>query len=191
MKQLIITLLLSMAAWQAPLCSAQDYYDADIYHDNEVIDSLAPVVGEWKYGGPVVEMKGKNVVSKLGKPISKGKVKSQLKKALKKLGIANKRTRLELRNDGTWGLSLAGSPQLSGRYNYSPTTGMLRLDWHGLQLPLALTKKGKRLALSADTSRLLTAVQWIAQLVNNDALATLAYFARNYSHVAIGMEFKQ
>ncbi len=188
LKHLLLCLMLALAAGTGAAQLTQ--YD-DAYYRSSTIDSLMPVVGEWKYKGPIAEMKGKNVLSSLGKPISKGKVKKELKNAFKKTGIAHKKTRLRLRTDGTFGISFKGSPEITGTYTYSPRTGVLRLKWHSITLPLTLATKGKNLALSIDTSRMLTAVEWLATLTHNEGIAALAFLARNYSHVAVGLELKR
>ena len=62
----------------------------------------AAVAGSWHYAGPAVELAGRNVVSSLGKPIVKGKVKRSLKKIYRKLHLSGKQAALRLDAQGNY-----------------------------------------------------------------------------------------
>lgn len=188
---LAVLLLVGMTA------QAQDYVYDDLAA-SPAVDSLqavarrnAPVAGSWHYAGPAVELAGKNVVSSLGKPIVKGKVKRGLKKIYRKLHLSSKHAALRLDAQGNYALWVKGLGDVArGRYEYSPEQGLLTLYWHRLPLTCHV-KAGKRLGLTLETDHMLRLLQLASTIVHNKHLADLAVFARNYDHVNLGMELKR
>lgn len=189
-------LALALMLLAAVTAQAQDYVYDDLAA-SPAVDSLqavarrnAAVAGSWHYAGPAVELAGRNVVSSLGKPIVKGKVKKGLKKIYKKLHLSSKRTALRLDAQGNYALWMKGLGNVAqGRYVYSPEQGLLTLYWHRLPLTCHV-KAGKRLDLTLETDHMLQLLQLASTLVHNKHLAELAKFARNYDHVNLGIELK-
>lgn len=152
----------------------------------------AAVAGTWRYSGPAVKLAGANLAGKLGRPIARSKVKKPLKKALKKLGIAHKRTTLALRPDGTWAMELRGERAVTGTYSYDAATRHLKLRWHHLTLPLSVDLDRKnRLQLTIPAYSALQTITTLAAIIPNQSLRDLARLARLYTEVDLGLELKK
>ena len=190
-------LALALMLLAAVTAQAQDYVYDDLAA-SPAVDSLqavarrnAAVTGSWYYAGPAVELAGRNVVSSLGKPIVKGKVKRSLKKIYRKLHLSGKQAALRLDAQGNYALWVRGMGDVArGRYVYSPAQGLLTLYWHRLPVTCHV-KAGKRLGLTVETDHMLRLLQLASSIVHNRHLADLAALARNYNHVNLGVELKR
>lgn len=190
-------LALALLLLAAVTAQAQDYVYDDLAA-SPAVDSLqavarrnAAVAGSWHYAGPAVELAGRNVVSSLGKPIVKGKVKRSLKKIYRKLHLSGKQAALRLDAQGNYALWVRGMGDVArGRYVYSPAQGLLTLYWHRLPVTCHV-KAGKRLGLTIETDHMLRLLQLASSIVHNRHLADLAALARNYDHVNLGVELKR
>ena len=80
--------------------------------------------GQWTYSGPSVDVSGKNVLSGLGKPIAKSKLKKKLKNAFKKIGLDKARPQFAFNEDGTCALTYDNGA-LTG--TYQATSSMIRI----------------------------------------------------------------
>lgn len=151
----------------------------------------AAVAGRWQYDSPAVELAGTNLVSAAGKPIAKGKVRGKLKKMLKRLGIAHRRTTLTLNNGGTWVLELRGRQAVSGSYTFDPSTSRLNLLWHGIALTFSATVNNGKLRLIVSTDHALGMLQLLGKIIPNGNLRDLAKLASLYDHMDLGVTFKR
>ena len=190
-------LALALMLLAAVTAQAQDYVYDDLAA-SPAVDSLqavarrnAAVAGSLHCAGPAVELAGRNVVSSLGKPIVKGKVKRSLKKIYRKLHLSGKQAALRLDAQGNYALWVRGMGDVArGRYVYSPAQGLLTLYWHRLPVTCHV-KAGKRLGLTIETDHMLRLLQLASSIVHNRHLADLAALARNYDHVNLGVELKR
>ena len=147
--------------------------------------------GEWTYKGPSVDVSGRNVLSGLGKPIAKGKLKSKLKKAFKKIGLYKARPQFTFNVDGTCTISMLGV-RLKGTYNYNPSTEKITFKWHGVPLSANLKRDGKnKLHLTFDTDKLLSLFKLLSSVSDNSTLKALAFLTDHYDDVMVGFELKK
>lgn len=147
--------------------------------------------GEWTYKGPSVDVSGRNLLSGLGKPIAKGKLKSKLKKAYKTIGLYKVRPQFTFNVDGTCTISMLGA-RLKGTYNYNPSTEKITFKWHGVPLSANLKRDGKKkLHLTFDADKLLSLFKLLSSVSNSSTLKALSFLTDHYEDVMVGFELKK
>ena len=160
-------------------------------HADSLAAALKDIAGTWQYKSPAVEAKGKNVISRLGKPIAKSKIKKKLGKAFDKLKLKSVGAALELTDDGKCSVQLPGH-DFSGRYTYDASTSQITLFWHDIPIKARLARKGgKECQLLFDTDKVLAAFQLLSAFSHNPAVKMLATLANNYTDVMIGFSLKR
>ena len=150
----------------------------------------AALQGEWTYKGPSVDVSGRNLLSGLGKPIAKGKLKGKLKKAYKKIGLYKMRPQFTFNVDGTCSITMLGA-RLKGTYNYNPSTEKITFKWHGVPLSAKLKRDGKKLHITFDADKLLSLFKLLSRVSDSSTLKALAFLTDHYDDVMVGFELKK
>ena len=190
LKRLFLLTALMMAT--ATIAAQDNSHHTPLSNDSTsaLYNNNAPIAGTWRYSAPAVEFASANLLSSMGKPIAKGKVKKGLKKIYKKLKINNRRLALQIDPKGSYTLTLLGAKTVSGTYTYNPVCGILTLDFRGFKLPCHV-KTGKKMSITWESDHLLKTLHFISTFVHNKALQDLSTFSRNYDNVQLGIELKQ
>jgi len=163
--------------------------EEDIARETRLIN--AAIEGTWTYKCPSVDVSGRNLLSGLGKPIAKGKLKRKLDKAFKKIGLNKVRPQFSFSQDGTCAVSMLGAT-MRGTYNYNPSRGQITLKWHGVPLTARLKRDGKKkLHLTFDADKLLSLFKLLSRFSDNSALKALAFLTDHYDDVMVGFELKK
>ena len=162
--------------------------EADIEQETRQINRM--LSGEWVYNGPSVDVSGKNVLSGLGKPIAKSKLKKKLKNAFKKIGLNKARPQFSFDEDGNCAIKLLGM-SLKGTYNYNPSQEKITFKWHGVPLTARLKRSGKKAHLTFDADKLLKLFSLASKVSDNSALKALSFLMENYEDVMVGFEIKK
>ena len=163
--------------------------EQDIEKETRQINKL--LQGQWTYSGPSVDVSGKNVLSSLGKPIAKGKLKKKLKNAYKKIGLNKARPQFSFNEDGTCAIKLLGI-SMKGTYNYNPNQDKITLKWHGFPMTARLKRDGKKkLQLTFDADKLLKLFSLASKVSDSSALKALSFLLDNYDDVMVGFELKK
>jgi len=161
----------------------------DIEQETRQVNST--IQGHWHYGGPSVEVKGKNLLAGAGKAIAKSKVKKKLNKAYKKLGLHKAGPEVTLNQDGTCQLVLLGR-SMNGKYNYNPDTEKITFKWLGVPLSANLRRDGsKKLHLTFDADKLLWLLRVAGGITNSSTLKAVKLLTDNYEDVMMGFELKK
>lgn len=161
----------------------------DIARETYSINSA--ISGEWTYKGPSVDVKGKDLLSGLGKSIAKGKIKKKLKNAFKKIGLDKMRPRFSFDADGTCRVTLLGV-NLNGTYNYNPSQEKITFKWHGVPLTARLKRDGKKkLHLTFDADKLIYLFSLASKLSDSSTLKALSFLMDHYEEVMVGFELKK
>jgi len=161
----------------------------DIARETYSINSA--ISGEWTYKGPSVDVKGKDLLSGLGKSIAKGKIKKKLKNAFKKIGLDKMRPRFSFDPDGTCRVTLLGV-NLNGTYNYNPSQEKITFKWHGVPLTARLKRDGKKkLHLTFDADKLIYLFSLASKLSDSSTLKALSFLMDHYEEVMVGFELKK
>jgi len=154
-------------------------------------DLYSTLTGTWKYDGPSVALKGRNVLASVGKPIAKNKIKKKLDKALKKLKINKKSTTLTLNADHTYLFTVMGK-SLRGNYTLDPTGERLTLRWHSIPITGHLERDGnKKMQILFDTQKLLRALKLLTIFGSNSTLKALSFLTDYYEDINVGLSLKK
>ena len=163
--------------------------EEDIARETRQINSA--IKGEWTYKGPSVDVSGKNLLSGMGKPIAKSKLKKKLKQAFKKIGLDKARPRFTFTEDGTCTIHLLGM-NMNGKYNYNPSQEKITLTWHGVPLSARLKRDGKKkLHITFDADKLLKLFSLVSKVSDNSAIKALSFLMDHYEDVMVGFELKK
>ena len=163
--------------------------EQDIEQETRQINRL--LGGEWTYSGPSVDVSGKNVLSSLGKPIAKSKLKKKLKNAFKKIGLNKARPQFSFNEDGTCVIKMLGM-SLNGTYNYNPSQEKITFKWHGIPLSAKLKRDGKKkVHLTFDADKLLKLFSLVSRVSDISAIKALSFLMENYDDVMVGFELKK
>ena len=161
----------------------------DIARETRQINNA--IKGAWTYSGPSVDVSGKNVLSGLGKPIAKSKLKKKLKNAFKKIGLNKARPQFSFDEDGTCAITMLGV-SMNGTYNYNPSQEKITLKWHGIPLTARLKRDGKKkLHLTFDADKLLKLFSLVSKVSDSSALKALNTLLDNYNDIMVGFELKK
>ena len=161
----------------------------DIARETRQINST--IKGVWTYNGPSVDVSGKDILSSLGKPIAKGKLKKKLKNAYKKMGLNKVRPQFSFNEDGTCAIQLLGA-SMNGTYNYNPSQDKITFKWHGIPLNARLKRDGKKkVHITFDADKLLKLVSLASKVSDNSAIKALSFLMDHYDDVMVGFELKK
>ena len=173
---------------------AQDYVYDDLLGPDSLqwmLQNNAPVTGTYRFDGPVVEVVGTNIISKLGKPITKGKLKKTLNDFFKKVKLNDKSLSLRLDGQGNFALVKGDTKLVKGEYVYHPADEELTLNWHGFKMKAKVKKKGKRLEIAMLCDHWLSTLEKLNKILHIEALETLVDLSKNYSGVTLGLALKK
>lgn len=163
--------------------------EEDIARETRQINST--IKGVWTYSGPSVDVSGKDILSSLGKPLAKGKLKKKLKNAYKKIGLNKVRPQFSFNEDGTCAIQLLGT-SMNGTYNYNPSQGKITFKWHGIPLTARLKRDGKKkVSITFDADKLLKLVSLASKVSDNSAIKALSFLMDHYDDVMVGFELKK
>ncbi len=163
--------------------------EEDIARETQRINKT--LSGEWTYNGPSVDVSGKDLLSGIGKPIAKGKLKKKLKNAFKKIGLDKARPRFTFNEDGTCTIGLLGV-NLKGSYNYNPSQEKITFKWHGVPMTARLTRSGKKkLHLTFDADKLISLFTLASRFTDNSVIKALSFLMDHYEDVMVGFELKK
>ena len=163
--------------------------EADIASEILLINNT--IKGEWKYGGPAVDVSGKNLLAGIGKPLAKGKLKKKLKSAFKKIGLDKMSPQFTFNNDGTCMMRLMGV-NLKGNYNYNPDLNQIAFKWHGVPVNAQLKRDGKKkLHLTFEADKFLKLLSLASKFSDSSAIKALGKLLDNYEDIMVGFELKK
>lgn len=163
--------------------------DDDIARETWAINKT--ISGEWTYKGPSVDVKGKNLLAGIGKPIAKGKIKKKLKNAYKKIGLDKAKPHFTFNPDGTCAISILGT-SMNGKYNYNPSTQSITLKWHGIPMNARLKRDGKKkLHVTFDTDKLLSLIKLLGKFSDSSTIKALSFLMDHYDDVMVGFELNK
>jgi len=163
--------------------------DADIASEVLLINNA--IKGEWKYGGPAVDVSGKNLLAGVGKPIAKGKIKKKLKNAFKSVGLDKLSPRFTFNNDGTCVMRLMGV-NINGNYNYNPDLNKISFKWHGIPMSAQLKRDGKKkLHLTFEADKFLKLLSLASRFSDSSSIKAIGKLLDNYEDIMVGFELKR
>lgn len=163
--------------------------DADIASETLLINNM--IKGEWKYGGPAVDVSGKNLLAGVGKSIAKSKIKKKLKKAFKKVGLDKATPQFTFNNDGSCVMRLMGV-NINGNYSYNPDLNQISFKWHGIPVNAQLKRDGKKkLHLTFEADKFLKLLSLASKFSDSSSIKAIGKLLDNYEDIMVGFELKK
>lgn len=156
------------------------------------IDKLSQksLIGTWSYKGPGCAFTSNNTLAKAGGEVAAAQIKEKLASQYSRLGFNASNTYITFNSDGTYSAKIDGK-SLSGKYTYDEQTAQV----HMAGLILNFTAYAKRntdgIALLFESKKVLTLIQTLAAMSNNETVKTIGEISKNYDGVRVGFDFKK
>lgn len=195
MKKLLLLLLLTLSAGSA---AAQNWSDlltkigtalADKATDGQL--TRMAIVGRWCYTAPGVRFEGEDLTSELGAAAIESTVASKLETAYKLVGIRPGACEFTFEDGGSF-TAVFGSHELSGTYEFEPSTHAMTLRFAKGQYNLGTLSghafvSGTELQLVFPVTKLVQLISALGSKISS--LSTVAELLNKYENVYVGFRF--
>ena len=137
------------------------------------IDKLSPkrLIGTWSYKGPGCAFTSNNTLAQAGGEVAAAQIAETLASQYSRLGFNASNTYITFTSDGTYSAKIDGQ-SLSGKNTYAEHTT-------------------DGIALLFESKKVLTLIQTLAAMSNNETVKTIGEISKNYDGVRIGFDFKK
>ena len=147
------------------------------------------LVGTWAYEEPAIQFESENLLKQAGGVVASQNVADNLVPYYEKLGFKPDNIILELRKDNTCTYTLGGQ-SFEGTYDFDEETKKLTLRTTYFPLPAAyLSIVNDQMAMTYDSSKLLSLVQAVALVSNQSSLNAVSKLADSYDGMKTGFTF--
>ena len=149
------------------------------------------LVGKWSYDEPAIQFESDNLLKKAGGVVASEGVADKLVPYFEKIGFKQGSVALELREDNTCTYTLGGTT-FDGTYDFDDVNKKLVLKTPLFPLPAAyLSVVGDQMAMTFDSSKLLSLVQTVSQFSNQPTITAISNLADSYDGMKTGFTFKK
>ena len=149
------------------------------------------LVGKWSYDEPAIQFESENLLKKAGGAVASQGVADKLVPYFEKVGFKQGSLALELREDNTCTYTIGGN-SFDGTYEFNDAEKKLTLKTPLFPLPAAyLSVVGDQMAMTFDSSKLLSLVQIVGQVTNQPSLSAISNLAESYDGMKTGFTFKR
>ncbi len=154
--------------------------------------STASIVGTWTYSEPTVQFESSNLLAQAGGIVAAQAVTSKLAPYYQKVGIKSGSMKINFTSSNTCTITL-GSKTIAGTYTYNTSAHTVTMkDQLGLiNLTAYVTLSSNQLALTFDSSKLITLASALGKSSTNSALNTVSNLAGTYSGMKTGFLFNK
>lgn len=154
------------------------------------MNSSASIVGTWTYTQPTIQFDSENLLAKAGGTLASQAIVNKIDPYYKKLGISQGVISFAFNKDNTCTYSFKGK-QYQGTYIYDNKTHVLTVTSSlGINIINAYaTISTSEMAISFDTSKLLTFLQAASTLSSNSTLSTISTLSKSYNGMKTGFLF--
>lgn len=148
------------------------------------------IIGTWTYKEPSVQFESSNLLAKAGGAVASQTVVNKIAPYYEKIGIKPGVAKLTLNKDNTCQIALS-SKTIKGTYVYDNAAGTLTVKGGtGAKLFTAyISVSLNQLALTLDTSNLLSMVQGLGTNSNNSTLSTIGGISGQFNGMKTGFLF--
>ena len=149
------------------------------------------LVGKWSYDEPAIQFESENLLKKAGGAVASQGVADKLVPYFEKVGFKQGSLALELREDNTCTYTFAGT-SFDGTYVFDENNKTLTLKTPLFPLPTAyLSVVGDQMAMTFDSSKLISLFQIAAQVTNQPTLSAISNLADSYDGMKTGLTFSK
>lgn len=148
--------------------------------------------GTWVYTEPTVQFESENLLAKAGGAIAANSIVQKLAPYYEKVGIKNGSMSATFNGDKTCNVTF-GSYNINGTYAYDAATHTITVtNQFGMKLITAFaTLSNNQLALTFDSSKLLTLATTMGAASGNSNLNTISQLAGSFSGMKSGFLFNR
>lgn len=154
--------------------------------------SANTIVGTWKYAEPTVQFQSENLLAQAGGAIAGSAIVNKINPYYEKVGIKNGIMSATFNEDKTCSVVLNGKT-ITGTYTYDSAANKLQINSQlGIKLLTAyVTLSANQMALTFDSSKVLTLVTALGANSNNSTLSTISNLAGSYNGMKTGFLFNR
>ena len=148
------------------------------------------IIGTWTYKEPTIQFESSNLLAKAGGAVASQNIVNKITPYYEKIGIKPGVAKLILNNNGTCQIALSNKT-ISGNYTYDKTNGTITVKTNaGTKLFTAyISVTLSQLALTLDTSNLLSLLQGASSVTSNSTLSNISGIASSFSGMKTGFLF--
>lgn len=152
--------------------------------------STASIVGTWTYAEPTVQFQSENLLAQAGGVYVAQTMVKKLSPYYEKFGFKSGSLKITFNSDNTCSI-MSGSRNIPGTYTFNPATNALNIKGQlGLvNLSAFVTLSPNQMALTFDSTKLITLATALGAGSNNSALSSVSQLAGSYSGMKTGFLF--
>ena len=156
------------------------------------IDKLSQksLVGTWKYKGPGCAFTSNNTLAKAGGEVAAAQIKEKLASQYSKLGFNSSNTYITFNSDGTFLAKIDGK-SMSGKYTYDESSAQIKLQGLLLNFTAYAKRNTDGIGILFESKKILTIIQTMASMSNNETLNTIGDISKNYDGVRVGFDLQK
>ena len=149
------------------------------------------IYGTWIYAEPAIQFESENALAQIGSGVVNNIVQNKLAPYYKKIGITPGKFSLTFNQDNTCVYTMNGK-QYSGTYTYDAKSKTANIQGTILSLPTCyVTVSSSELALTYDSSKMLSIAQAVAAKSGNATLGAISDLSSTYKGMKTGFLFKK
>ena len=149
------------------------------------------IYGTWIYAEPAIQFESENALAQIGSGVVNNIVQNKLAPYYKKIGITPGKFSLTFNQDNTCVYTMNGK-QYSGTYTYDAKSKTANIQGTILSLPTCyVTVSSSELALTYDSSKMLSIAQAVAAKSGNATLGAISVLSSSYKGMKTGFLFKK
>lgn len=154
--------------------------------------SQTSIVGTWTYIEPTVQFESENLLAQAGGVVAGQAIVKKLQPYYEKIGIKTGSIVFTFKEDNSCSF-IIGQKEYTGTYEYDNQSNTLVITGSmGFKLATAYTTiSANNLALTFDSSKLLTVAQTLGASSANSTVSTLSGIASSYQGMKSGFLFKK
>lgn len=154
-------------------------------------NNVNSIYGTWIYAEPAIQFESENALAQIGSGVVNNIVQNKLAPYYKKIGITPGKFSLTFNQDNTCVYTMNGK-QYSGTYTYDAKSKTANIQGTILSLPTCyVTVSSSELALTYDSSKMLSIAQAVAAKSGNATLGAIADLSSTYKGMKTGFLFKK
>lgn len=153
--------------------------------------SESSIVGTWVYQEPSIQFESENFLAQAGGAVASSALIKKLEPYYKKIGITPGKFSFTFNKDKTCSYTMGGNTY-SGTYTYDSSKHTITISGQIITFPSAyVTVSANNLALTFDSSKILTMAQGFAGASQNATLSTLSSLTSSFKGMKTGFLFKK
>jgi len=145
------------------------------------------IAGTWKYSEPGVAFTSEDWLAKAGGEVAASKVRNELAPYFSKYNINSSNTSFTFGQDKTFSATLSGKT-IKGTYTYDESTNAVKLKTLLVSFDGFVTRTTGGISLLFESKKVLTLLQTLGSVSNNESVKTLSDLSKNYEGVRVGFD---